>query len=49
MERIEQNIDLDSDRLIFLYGINTTDRFITDDYRDVDIHQALYELLRKRA
>ena len=48
MERIEQNIDLDSDRLIFLYGINTTDRFITDDYRDVDIHQALYELLRKK-
>lgn len=45
MERIAKLKNLSSKRVAFIYGQNTQDRFLTNDYREIDFEDALFEML----
>jgi SpoVK/Ycf46/Vps4 family AAA+-type ATPase len=47
MERLRKNITFNHERILFLYGEKTLDRFLTPDYRELSITEALWEMLKE--
>lgn len=48
MERLTKLKNLNSKRIAFIYGRNTLDRFMTNDYREIDFEEALCEILHSQ-
>lgn len=48
MERLVQDLDYDRNRFLFLYGKGVQDCFLSNDYREIYILEAMYDVLRKK-
>lgn len=48
MERLQNNLDFDNNRFLFLYGEGVEDSFISTDYRELQILEVLWHILKNR-
>ena len=48
MERLLQNLDYENNRFLFLYGKGVDDRFLSTDYRDQNILECLWIILKAK-